>query len=1460
MASGSDSPGGQRTSDGPPRPSLDGRETLGKYQIVRQLGAGGMGTVYLAVDSQLKRTVALKVLPKERTENETLIRRFEAEAQAAAQLKHENIVTVYDAGNIDGHLFIALELVEGTDIHELVSKRGPLPLKRSVNFVKQIAHALEHLHKRGFVHRDIKPSNILVTREGQAKLTDMGLARAVDESLESNITREGTTVGTVDYMAPEQARDSQSADIRSDIYSLGCTWYQMITGEPPFPTGSVTNKLYSHISKPRPDPRALNRSIPEEVVAILHRMMARKADDRYQTPTELLEDIANMGSSNKRIDELLDGDDESPGETATPMYGAPTPLPARQVPHRSAPQARHAESEPASDPTPHPERRLPARRGQPAQDDSSPGSRRAQTVPPVTPPPQRMPARQGKNTSDPTPLSSRSTARSIPEPTRDVTPRSGIRTRASNFVDEEPDTQARAPRRGNEAPASHSAPNQSASNQSAPGQRRMPARRQRAVDEEPVQGAAAEGSGISVDWKSLGVKGGAVAGGILILGVCVWLGVSWKGSGSGRHDGNSAATPFGPAANQLPAEVEKDTDEAPKADAKTAAKTDPKGLKKNPGLLVDLKKAAESKATDALVLGRPDERQDFPSWISELWNPTAVPAKGAPALATITVGRVGSDRATAPSLAAAIESLSPQGGLIELRGRGPFLLPASKIANRGRVVIAAASARNAVAGVPPDAASAEKNATNEQGPVIVLVPVPGTATESGLAAIETSLTLYGVNIVAFADQFPGDSALRLVEARSADLILQKCSFTLVGSRNGSTIACSVSNVASESAPVRPVRMLVDRTLIRGKDCAALEVDLPSVDLLAINSLFVTGKAPAISLTTGSGHAPQAAKATGVARNLRVFSCTTCTNDAAISLRLGPGAPPPGTQFHVLNSVFGASFDPPGPAMIGLGDWPVRPLGANNRLAFENLTWMTDSFVARGWQNLVRSDKNSLGTKDASKWAAYWGEPKATIDDEPASFPNVTDFAAVEPAQFKWEEAAGRQRTASGASPAGCDVSLLAAASSDAIGRASAFSTLPALPPALAKLAAETSNVREINLDNPNRRDFENLAKYINRNDWKSGMRFVVRGTGKKVCGPIHVTKRSLTIEFADPAPLLTFEEGTKNEVRDSAFISVNGASLQIVNANFRVGSTAKRSPHWLLDVKDGNFSIRESTISGPAFDKPGYEGLIHFASTHSAGESKANMLAGEIRNSLLCTSKVALSGDMVARNLILENAVLAANTRVFDLRVPIAAANVSMIDLASCTLAAGEEYFHFEMLPGSGAASKPAPSVRIIADGTVFGPPVQSDGKSEERKPLLISGVPPESIASVVEWWEYACAYSNLIGLPNAGGSRSRREPLAEWKQIAGAGHIVRPLAGPNAVLLPRDLPAAKELGQGDFTLKSVAEAKTWSDTGTPIGAILAARSPVPTAASPPPKSKSSTARKASSGSKAPSKSQPSGI
>ncbi|MBX3439661.1 MAG: serine/threonine protein kinase, partial [Planctomycetaceae bacterium] len=266
-------------------------QRLGKYQIQRTLGAGGMGTVFLAVDRELNRTVALKVLPKERAENPTLVKRFKSEAQAAAHLEHKNIVRIYEAGEVDGYLYIALEYIDGIDVHELVAKRGVLPIRRSIDIVKQVARALEHASSKQIVHRDIKPANLLIKRDGTVKLADMGLARFIDEATETNITRAGMTVGTVDYMSPEQARSSQSADVRSDIYSLGCTWYHMLTGMPPYTDGGLTEKLQAHAMAKRPDPRLENEAVPEAVVAVMHRMMAHKPQDRYQTPQELLADL-----------------------------------------------------------------------------------------------------------------------------------------------------------------------------------------------------------------------------------------------------------------------------------------------------------------------------------------------------------------------------------------------------------------------------------------------------------------------------------------------------------------------------------------------------------------------------------------------------------------------------------------------------------------------------------------------------------------------------------------------------------------------------------------------------------------------------------------------------------------------------------------------------------------------------------------------------------------------------------------------------------------------------------------------------------------------------------------------------------------------------------------------------------------------------------------------------------------
>ena len=252
-----------------------------------------------------------------------MVKRFKSEAQAAAQLKHDNIVAIHDAGEADGFLYIALEYIEGTDAHSIVAKRGSMPNKRAMEVIRQTAAALQHAHERKIVHRDIKPSNLLVRKDGLVKLADMGLARSIDESVETNITRAGTTVGTVDYMSPEQARNSKAADIRSDLYSLGATWYHLLSGHPPFPDGSMLNKLTAHSTKARPDIRDENEAVPENISVMIKRLMAIKPEDRYQTPQDLLDDLGNDNLTRgpmtlKDLAALAEDDDEEEEDRHAP--------------------------------------------------------------------------------------------------------------------------------------------------------------------------------------------------------------------------------------------------------------------------------------------------------------------------------------------------------------------------------------------------------------------------------------------------------------------------------------------------------------------------------------------------------------------------------------------------------------------------------------------------------------------------------------------------------------------------------------------------------------------------------------------------------------------------------------------------------------------------------------------------------------------------------------------------------------------------------------------------------------------------------------------------------------------------------------------------------------------------------------------------------------------------------------
>ncbi|MBA2117281.1 serine/threonine protein kinase [Bremerella alba] len=264
-------------------------QTLGHFQLDAFVGAGGMGAVFRGHDTQLDRRVAVKVLSGEHNTKEDTVRRFRNEAQSAARLDHPNIARVYFVGEDKGWNYIVFEFIDGTNIRDEVERTGPLEIELAVSYLVQVAEALDHASARDVVHRDIKPSNILVDSQHRAKLVDMGLARLHQvNSQDSDLTASGMTLGTFDYISPEQARDPRSADVRSDLYSLGCTFFFMLTGRPPFPEGTVLQKLLSHSGEEPPDPREFRAEVPDEVVQILSRLMAKNPNDRYQKPGELI--------------------------------------------------------------------------------------------------------------------------------------------------------------------------------------------------------------------------------------------------------------------------------------------------------------------------------------------------------------------------------------------------------------------------------------------------------------------------------------------------------------------------------------------------------------------------------------------------------------------------------------------------------------------------------------------------------------------------------------------------------------------------------------------------------------------------------------------------------------------------------------------------------------------------------------------------------------------------------------------------------------------------------------------------------------------------------------------------------------------------------------------------------------------------------------------------------------------
>jgi eukaryotic-like serine/threonine-protein kinase len=289
---------------------------LGPYQLQAPLGRGGMGTVYLALDSHTKQYVALKILPpKVAREEERLLARFRREMELSQKIQHPHIASAVDVGICQGIHYIALEYIPGQTLYRLVASQGPITVARAAHLFAEVASALAYAHRQGVIHRDMKPSNVMVTPHDHAKVLDLGLAFTEGEKVEDIevVGGQGYIVGSIDYMAPEQTRDPTNIDARADLYALGCCLYFALSGKPPFPSGTVFEKVRMQRHEEPAPLLEKNPRVPEAFAAIVHKLLAKAPADRFGTANELAAALAPWRDA---VDEPLDAPSDAASQRA----------------------------------------------------------------------------------------------------------------------------------------------------------------------------------------------------------------------------------------------------------------------------------------------------------------------------------------------------------------------------------------------------------------------------------------------------------------------------------------------------------------------------------------------------------------------------------------------------------------------------------------------------------------------------------------------------------------------------------------------------------------------------------------------------------------------------------------------------------------------------------------------------------------------------------------------------------------------------------------------------------------------------------------------------------------------------------------------------------------------------------------------------------------------------------------
>ncbi|HVW03197.1 MAG TPA: protein kinase [Planctomycetaceae bacterium] len=1337
-------------------------QRIGVYEIKKKIGAGGMGAVYLALDTELKRTVALKVLPPEKAENPILVRRFKSEAQNAAQLRHENIVSVYDAGESEGYCYIALEYVEGIDVHDLVERRGVLPVSRSLDIVRQVAKALQHAHEKGIVHRDIKPSNLLIRRDGTVKLADMGLARSIDETTETGITRAGTTVGTVDYMSPEQARDSKSADFRSDVYSLGCTWYHMLTGSPPFPEGSLTNKLRAHAHSKPPDPRDKNPNVPEGIVAVLQRMMAKEPKDRYQTPKELLEELQGANVSRDAVtrkilaavndDDGFDMGDEEPGEhhsegstveqdvaPASPKEKKPEPESNRSAKREEAPQAKRSD------------RKLPKREERHAPEPEEP-----EDEPPETESIRREPT----------------TTRKMPGRRDEVRPDSSPSERSGEKSRTERELPPRAmPQR--QATSKKAAPEPKASKP----KRSLP----------PIFGGRGNRPAASAEPTAKPVNGGEptkrpvlTPKGILVLALvliaCIAL-FSMK-SITQRFGSLFQVQAPPPTVNPFDQGGVSSVPGAQQGVRSGAGGGDPEGETRT--AIVDEQNPNADPNTNA---NQTAEAPPLPAAPDPTADPTKIPEWVEHRLAAASTGSpvvVRSGASGAGSLGSALGGLGAGGGVVELANNGPFTLRPADLKS-GMVTLRAAK------GVRP---------------MVLLLPSKASETRRSLRVKGGSLELENIDFVLDGEQFPSSDPLTLIGVEEGHLFVRDCSFTMKGTRKGPTLAFELSGLPA--AGDGRTRLLLEKTLVRGDGLQALKLETERLDAVVRDSLIVTGAAGLLTLPSNADTQP----------NGRVFRLVASTYSGQGDAFAAKGkAEPPATILVVRNSlVAAAGGDAPG-ALLSVDDWPgdsVREHGP-----FKKFEWKPQRSVIAGWKLLLKTNQADLlaAVDSPDQWNRLWKSSNteeeiiATVWPKPVSTPLIdlplSYWApeAVEGSSLKTED---------GHFP-GAAIGPLHVPDLSRLGVGMLLASKPA------GLHAFTPS-RTIAVD-ANKQD---LGKVLADREIPDGSVVEVSGFGNRTSSPIVIRKKSIQIVFRqmEGAQFVITPRVTTSAKGHEAFITIENGRLDLVHGNFVFPYSDQNVLPWFITAGNASFSLQNCEVHVPLLPQARSRGMFRWIAPAepAVGGAGDYRHVSQVVDSLLVGSETLFNMDLGQQGLILRNTVAVSREDLFQLRsIKGAGGGSAALDLEQCTLSAGRNVFQIDVKREGNAP----PPLRVFLNECAYVSPVK---EASGAGPTLLVAPDPAALAhGLVEWWEEGCGYGGdyTSFVQKTGEPKPKDQPFESWTQLWG-GRVQRPLVGTNGVLLKTLLPTRTTFKPQNFELLATSKANTWGVGGHPIGANVA--------------------------------------